>query len=130
MLMVFYPSAHATLEHVYEELFKGVLDKQSGNVGMCYTRSIHATESQAKQLFALENGDKKKDWVSAASGVQLVFWVLGANTSELLVLINNKVAESYKENKSAVYSSAEKKAVENVVRLITTEWKEKGNTLK
>ncbi len=132
-MVIFFIAAQPILEHVYEELHKTVFSSPSApNVGLCYTRSLVASDSQAKQLFATEESAEKKVWVELAKNQPAVVWIIGATKPELLAQVAEKVRKLCEggKGKNVYYETREKTAVDNVVKLLTVDWKEKGNAFK
>jgi len=85
-------------------------------------------EIQAKQLFSCDESDNKKQYISASSDKKNVIWIIGGNKVDLVGSAVAKILENYKENNNSVYTTIDKNSVENVIRLITVEWKEKGHS--
>ena len=128
--MVFFPAAQANLELVYEGLHKGLLSSLAEDVSLCYTRAMSMSEVQAKQLFAYDKSPNRKELVSNAIGKYLVVWVLGAQDEALLAQIKDHILLAYKDKPESLYCLTDSNAITALTKLITTEWKEKGNAFK
>jgi len=126
-MLIFLPKSLSLLDKAYEEFYKSLEEKKEG--GLCYTRSFEATEVQAKLLLGMSEEGDKKGWISEIMGQQIIIWIVGGDEATVNLLVSKEL-DIYKNIKQAIYATTNKTEVENIIKLLTVEWKEKGHAFK